>query len=78
MAVDTHRVAPNINPKKLYQLSDDGRYYVSEMNEKLAQPPHHEQSERLEYLRKETDVLEHYVRQLINNAEDDGRTIDPW
>jgi DNA-binding PadR family transcriptional regulator len=78
VAVDTHRVAPNINLKKLYQLSDDGRYYVSEMNEKLAQPPHHEQSERLEYLRKETDVLEHYVRQLIKTAEENGETIEPF
>jgi predicted ArsR family transcriptional regulator len=76
--VDTHRVAPNVNPKKLYMLSDDGRCYAERMDKKLAQPPHHEQSERLEYLRKETDVLEHYVRQLVNNAEDDGRTIEPW
>ena len=78
VTVDTQRVAPNVNAKKLYKLSDDGQYYVSEMGEKLAKPPHYEESERLEYLRKETDVLEHYVRQLVENAEDDGRTIEPW
>jgi DNA-binding PadR family transcriptional regulator len=43
--VDTHRVAPTINPRKIYQLSDDGQFYVREMQEKLAKPPHHEQSE---------------------------------
>jgi DNA-binding PadR family transcriptional regulator len=76
--VDTHRVAPNVNPKKLYQLSDDGRYYVSEMNEKLAQPPHQEKSEMLQYLKQETDVLEHYVKQLVDTAEESGDTIEPW
>jgi DNA-binding HxlR family transcriptional regulator len=78
VAVDEHRVAPNVNPKYLYQLSGDGRSYVERMEKKLAHPPHHEESERLEYLRKETDVLEHYVRQLVKNAENDGRTIEPW
>jgi Transcriptional regulator PadR-like family. len=48
VAVDTHPVAPNVNPKKLYELSDDGRYYLNE-NE-LAQPPHHKESEMLQYL----------------------------
>jgi len=76
--VDTHRVAPNVNPKKLYQLSDDGQYYVSEMDEKLAQPPHYEESEMLQYLKQETDVLEYYIRQLIQNAEENGDTIEAW
>ena len=76
--VDTHRVAPNVNPKKLYQLNGDGRCYVERMEEKLAHPPHHKESERLEYLRKETDVLEHYVRQLVETAEENGKTIEPF
>jgi DNA-binding PadR family transcriptional regulator len=76
--VDTHRVAPNINPKKLYQLSDDGRCYAERMDEKLAQPPHQEKSEMLQYLKQETDALEHYVKQLVENAEENGEAIDPF
>jgi DNA-binding PadR family transcriptional regulator len=76
--VDTHRVAPNVNSKKLYQLSDDGRCYAERMDEKLAQPPHHEQSKMLQYLNQETDVLEHYVKQLIETAEENGETIEPF
>ncbi|MFT4880810.1 MAG: DNA-binding PadR family transcriptional regulator [Salinirussus sp.] len=76
--VDTHRVAPNVNPKKLYQLSDDGRCYVERMEKKLAYPPHHEESEMLQYLKQETDVLEYYIRQLIQNAEENGDTIEAW
>jgi DNA-binding PadR family transcriptional regulator len=82
VAVDTHRVAPNVNPKYLYQLSDDGQFYVREMQEELAKPPYHEESEMLQYLKQETDVLEYYVRQLIQNAEENaeenGDTIEAW
>ena len=76
--VDTHRVAPNVNPKYLYQLSSDGRCYVERMEEKLAYPPHHEESEMLQYLKQETDVLEHYVKQLVDTAEENGDTIEAW
>ncbi len=76
--VDTHRVAPNVNPKYLYQLSDDGRHYAERMDEKLAHPPHHEESEMLEYLKQETDALEHYVKQLVETAEENGDTIEAW
>jgi hypothetical protein len=78
VAVDKHRVAPNVNPKYLYQLSSDGRCYVERMEEKLARPPHYEESEMLQYLKQETDVLEYYVRQLIQNAEENGDTIEAW
>jgi DNA-binding PadR family transcriptional regulator len=78
VAVDEHRVAPNVNPKYLYQLSDDGQFYVREMQEELAKPPYHEESEMLQYLKQETDVLEYYIRQLIQNAEENGDTIEAW
>jgi len=78
VAVDTHRVAPNVNPKKLYMLSDDGRCYAERMDEKLAHPPHYEESEMLQYLKQETDALEHYVKQLVETAEENGDTIEAW
>jgi hypothetical protein len=32
----------------------------------------------LQYLKQETDALEHYVKQLVENAEENGEAIDPF
>lgn len=68
----------NIHDRKLYRLNDDGSSFVSDNCDELDVPIHlHHQSE-IEYLMEETEVLEHYVRQLIELEVRDGTDIEPY